>query len=424
MHIDSGFLGTVLPRDNLKCGTGGVKLVYGLRNGVVRYSIYSGDPNGYFTIDPVSGAIRTASELDHEAYQSVLLNVQAMSGDPPSYGHCQVNVIIHDVNDNAPEFDSPTVRISVPENVELGAALYAAHASDPDGGDNGAVRYSLSVNPGALFAVDPRRGTLTLARHLDYETATRHALVVAASDLGSPPLSSNLTIHVEVQDVNDNPPVFERPEYTASVPESLAANSQVVQVSASDSDTGNNARLTYSVFRIIIINVFIGRNPCVSHHEFTALVVEVSTRIQPDIPLIHFYRLLPSEGYKPGTSSGEFDVFGIFPNSGSVYLRQPLDREKRSRYVLRVVATDNGTPAGTATASIVIVVTDVNDNDPEFTKPAYEFTVEENMGSGTIVGTLHATDQDLGPNAAIRYSLSPANGSFHVDPINGEYRKQ
>jgi protocadherin-16/23 len=60
--------------------------------GSVRYSIYSGDPDGYFSIDPLTGTIRTASALDHEAHQSVLLNVQAMTGDPPAYGHTQVSV--------------------------------------------------------------------------------------------------------------------------------------------------------------------------------------------------------------------------------------------------------------------------------------------------------------------------------------------
>lgn len=56
----------------------------------MRYSLYPGDPDGYFSIDPVSGGIRTAAALDHEAHQSVLLNVQATSGNPPAYGHTQV----------------------------------------------------------------------------------------------------------------------------------------------------------------------------------------------------------------------------------------------------------------------------------------------------------------------------------------------
>lgn len=58
----------------------------------VRYSIYSGDPDGYFVIDSTTGAIKTGSNLDHETRAYVLLNIQAYSGDPPVYGHTQVIV--------------------------------------------------------------------------------------------------------------------------------------------------------------------------------------------------------------------------------------------------------------------------------------------------------------------------------------------
>lgn len=138
--------------------------------------------------------------------------------------------MIDDVNDNSPEFDSTTVRLSVPENSELGVPLYAAVASDSDSGRNGLVRYRLvsaSSGDARLFAIEPRLGHLTLARRLDYETAQRHSLVVSATDAGEPPLSANLTVLLEVQDVNDNPPVFERTEYSVRVSESLPVNSQV-----------------------------------------------------------------------------------------------------------------------------------------------------------------------------------------------------
>lgn len=145
------------------------------------------------------------------------------------YGHTQVNVEIEDVNDNAPEFESNIVRISVPENVEIGVALYAAHARDRDSGPNGVVQYKIVNNgaTGGLFEIDPKLGHLTLTRHLDYETSQRHSLIIAATDTGIPPLSANLTVMVEVQDVNDNPPVFERSEYSLAVLESMPVNSQV-----------------------------------------------------------------------------------------------------------------------------------------------------------------------------------------------------
>lgn len=78
-----------------------------------------------------------------------------------------------------------------------------------------------------LFAIDSRSGHLTLSRHLDYETWQRHSLIVTASDSGLPSLSSNVTIFIEVQDVNDNAPVFEQNEYKVDVLESLPSHSQV-----------------------------------------------------------------------------------------------------------------------------------------------------------------------------------------------------
>lgn len=178
-----------------------------------------------------------------------MLNIQAQSGDPPDYAHTQVTIYIEDVNDNAPEFESSTVRISIPENAELGMPLYAANAHDKDSGKSGTVRYRLTnvddmhttntislTSPhkkmdrpknGNLFSINAETGHLTLIHSLDYETAQRHALIVTATDMGEPSLSANLTILVEVQDVNDNSPIFEQSEYTISVIESTQINSQV-----------------------------------------------------------------------------------------------------------------------------------------------------------------------------------------------------
>nr|CAD7198839.1 unnamed protein product [Timema douglasi] len=358
----------------------------GLRSSV-RYSIYSGDPEDLFSIDLISGNLRTASLLDHETRQSVLLNVI---------------IVIEDVNDNGPEFDSSSVRISVPENAELGIPLYAAHARDKDSGRNGAVRYKLASSPGTegLFVIDPRQGHITLSRPLDYETTQRHSLVLTASDSGDPPRSANLTVLVEVQDVNDNPPVFERMEYAISVLESLPVNSQVIQVTAVDLDTGNNARLTYRLFPSNNLTV-------------------AST---------------------PRDDEKNQEVFGVFPNSGWLYLRRALDREvgtpgsdvshrltlscyfqSRDRYVVRVVASDNGSPSGSATARVVVTVLDANDNDPKFSQDSYEFWVEENRVRGTTVGQVKATDPDLESNGALRYSIIPSNSSFQINPNTGEF---
>ncbi|XP_037070379.1 protein dachsous-like [Pollicipes pollicipes] len=344
---------------------GAVRATSRQKGGAVRYSIYSGDPDGAFSIDAQTGAITTAAQLDHEQHTFVLLNVQAMSGQPPTFGHSQVNVTIGDVNDFAPEFDALEATLSLPENAELRTAIYAAHARDFDSGENGRVRYRLLRNPDGMFAVSARDGTLSLAKPVDYEKRRTYELVIAATDMGSPPLSANLTLRIDVQDFNDNTPEFERDEYEVAVREDLEVNAQVLQVTATDADTGNNARLTY--------------------------------------------RLVESPG----------KLFGIFPNSGWVYLRGQLDREAADEYRLTVQVTDNGTPARSARSRALVRVLDVNDHAPEFSSEAYEFAVSENLRAGTPVGSLAATDRDLGANASLRYSLNPTNGSFQVDPRTG-----
>lgn len=148
---------------------------------------------------------------------------------------------------------------------------------------------------------------------------------------------------------------------------------QILQVVAVDLDTGNNARLTY---HLVSVNGSSSTNPS--------------------------------------------EIFGIFPNSGSIYLRGNLDRETADRYSLMVAATDNGTPPETATTRVIVSVLDANDNDPVFARDSYEFYVEENLAGGVLVGAVSASDKDAGANAAIRYGLIPGNSSFHIDAINGK----
>ncbi|XP_043223379.1 protein dachsous-like [Amphibalanus amphitrite] len=355
-------------REDVPRGTlvGAVSATSRQSGGAVRYSIYSGDPDGAFAIDPKTGEISTAAQLDHEQHSSVLLNVQATSGRPPTFGHTQVNVTIGDVNDFAPEFDAVEATLSLPENTELRTAIYSAHARDHDSGENGRVRYRLLRNPDGVFGISARDGSLSLVKKVDYEQRRAYQLVIAATDTGTPPLSTNLTLHIDVQDFNDNEPQFERDEYQVSVKESLEVNTQFLQLTATDADTGNNARLTYRL-------------------------------VEP-----------------PGR------LFGIFPNSGWLYLKGELDRETTDLYRLTVEVTDNGTPSRSARARALVRVLDVNDHSPEFSQTTYEFAVTENMPAGTPVGSLAATDRDLGANASLRYTLNPTNGSFQVDPRTGE----
>ncbi|XP_076362796.1 protein dachsous-like isoform X2 [Tachypleus tridentatus] len=332
----------------------------------VKYSIYSGDPDKYITINPSTGAITTRRTVDHETHPILLLNVQATRGQPPSYGHTQVNITILDVNDNAPQFKSISFKISVPENTELNTPIYVAQADDSDSEDNGIIRYHIIQNLDDMFSVDSLSGIVSLQKRLDYETQQRYILLLKAEDTGVSPKSSTMTLTVDVQDVNDNAPEFEKSNYQVNVLELLTINSQFLQVSATDRDTGNNARLTYKL------------------------------------------------------SSGNEKKFGIFPNNGYLYLKDTLDREDTDRYIITVLAVDNGIPPLSANATVLVRVLDANDNSPEFEERKFLFTVEENTERGKLVGTVTAADKDLGNNASLRYSLLLSNSSFQINPITGE----
>ncbi|ENN79609.1 hypothetical protein YQE_00314, partial [Dendroctonus ponderosae] len=148
--------------------------------------------------------------------------------------------------------------------------------------------------------------------------------------------------------------------------------SQIAQFTAVDADTGNNARITYR------------------------LITQNNSRDVNDY------------------------VFGIFPNSGWLYLNGTLDRESKDSYNLVVAAKDNGLPSQTATSQVTIEVLDINDNDPLFAEEDYAFKIEENLARGTFVGRIQATDADSGLNSDLRYNLIPANSSFQINAINGE----
>ncbi len=157
---------------------------------------------------------------------------------------------------------------------------------------------------------------------------------------------------------------------------------QILQVTAIDLDTGNNARLTYRI---------------VSQQQK-----------QPN-------------NHTTNNSNEASEAFAIFPNNGWIYLRAALDRETYDRYVITVLASDNGTPSATATTHVIINIDDSNDNDPEFGRDSYQFSVEENLRRGVVVGTVSATDADLDANAVLRYNLLPSNTSFQINSVTGRF---
>ncbi|KAH7969349.1 hypothetical protein HPB52_016959 [Rhipicephalus sanguineus] len=110
-----------------------------------------------------------------------------------------------------PDFESAVLSSACLRMWQLAQATYVAQAHDADAGRNGAVRYTLLEAPPGLFEVGLDLGGLPCFGHWDYETQPRMRLVLGAADGGTPAQSASMTLLVEVQDVNDNAPVFDRP---------------------------------------------------------------------------------------------------------------------------------------------------------------------------------------------------------------------
>ena len=110
------------------------------------------------------------------------------------------------------------------------------------------VAYSLVDSAGGSFSIDKSSGIVVLERVLDREVQSAYQITVLASDQGSPlPLSSLVNVTITVLDINDNPPVFERRDQTATVLEDVAVGTEVLRVYAASKDIGTNAEITYSI---------------------------------------------------------------------------------------------------------------------------------------------------------------------------------
>ncbi|XP_072302038.1 protocadherin-16 [Eucyclogobius newberryi] len=345
----------------------------------ILYSISSGDPDGYFTVDSSSGTIRTALPLDHEICSSLELEIQARYGSPPAYGTTRVRITISDVNDNAPVFyPSSSESLLLPEITKMGSVIYRIQATDKDSGHNGQLSFDL-VSAGAAgssgqrtFGVDRGSGEVRLIGGLSYETVPRYDLQIVAKDGGAPQLSSTFTLVVHIQAQDAHGPHFDTLTYRVELRENTPLNTRFLQVRALNRESSGNGGSSSSV----------------------------SYRLRPD-----------------GDAAG----FRIMPDSGWLFVRSSLDREVKDMYLLTVLATSGQGGVGrTGSATVRVTVTDENDNAPRLSQERVFLAVGENLMVGTGFGRVSATDRDAGLNARLTYRLLHPDKHFQINAQTGE----
>ncbi|KAJ3633113.1 hypothetical protein MTP99_010083 [Tenebrio molitor] len=327
-----------------------------------------GTSSGQFVIEEITGVIRLHSKsisLDRDKYE---LNVTAMddgaccvNGDQTIHTSTAVVVVfITDVNDNKPIFkDCGTYYPKVEEGAPNGSPVIKVHATDEDKGVNGQVKYSIVQQPnqkGTKFTVDEETGEVSTNKVFDREGDDGKfvSVTVKATDQGEPSLEGVCSFTVEITDVNDNPPLFDRQKYVENVKQDASIGTNILRVSASDEDADNNGAIVYTL--------------------------------------------------NAGSNSADLEYFEIQPESGWIVLKKALDRD---RYRLRVRASDRGEPPSYADVDVELDVVDRNNKPPLWDVNTYgPIHIRENVTVGTVVTSvkarlretykLEATAQDKG----------------------------
>lgn len=342
------------------------------KNGDIVYGIVDGNDDGCFGISN-NGTIFTVKALDREVQSFynlfVMAKDQAESPQKQLSSTIQVNIILKDVNDNAPEFVTPN-ETAIMENIPFNTVVMAVKAIDKDEGRNSYVEYSLASTQDPKFVIGPVDGLLRVNGRLDRETTPSYVLRVTAKDRGYPTTSTTTDILVRVLDENDNGPIFDPVNYSAAVAENASTGLSVLQVSATDQDEGLNGRLRYSV-----------------------------------------------------VAGDKNHDFSISEDTGIVRVVNDLDYETKSTYVLTVQVEDGGVDVRYDSATVTISITDCNDNPPVFVNSPYVVHIMEGVSTPppAVVTTVTAVDYDTPPNGQVRYFLKDGDqGLFQINGTTGE----
>ncbi|MEQ2260088.1 Protocadherin Fat 4, partial [Xenotaenia resolanae] len=382
-----------------------------------------------------------------------------------------VEITLQDINDNPPVFPNDILDVTIEENVGDGFKIMQLTATDADEGPNALVTYTIISGADDSFRIDPESGDLIATKKLDRERRSKYSLLVRADDGKQ---SSDMRLNITVQDINDHTPQFSRATYSFDIPEDMAPGSIVAAILASDSDSGVNGEVTYSLEEDDEDGTFL-LNPVTGVFNVTRLLDYEAQQYyiltakaedgggQASTVRVYFnvldvndnspvfdttmYSASVSESLPPGSSiitvaasdaddgpnaqllykisSGDPHGHFVITREGVLKTKSALDRETQSFYNLMITVNDLAPPPVTrftSTAQVSIILLDVNDCPPTFTSQKMTY-IQENTPVDTVVFTAQATDVDSGPNSYVEYSLrGPFGNKFSIGIIDGDVR--
>ncbi|KAM4036094.1 protocadherin gamma-B2-like isoform 49-T49 [Anomaloglossus baeobatrachus] len=436
--------------------------------GIRKLRIVSHNSKNYFNVSLENGNLYVSDRIDREelcgSEQNCFMDLEILAENPVNV--YPVKVEIQDINDNSPTFFKSLFELRISESASPGSRFILGNALDPDIGTNSLQNYSLDLNP--HFSLKEKTDSegkkhpeLILEQSLDREKQQKYTLTLTASDGGKPLKSGTAYISIEVQDVNDNYPVFGQDAYRIHLEENSPLGSLVLHLNATDRDEGSNGEVTYSFSHMSekASNVFsmdadagIIRTKGELDYETTksyemtveatdggglgakcTLIIQIedvndnvpeimlaslSTPIPEDsaprtlVALIHVKDLDSGSNGEVTCHILESVTFTLTPSSNNYYklvTATYLDREKNSSYNITVIAEDGGSPQMVTEKTIYIAIFDKNDNPPLFDKPIYIAYTAEHSPAGISLHSVHASDLDDNENAQITYSIINTN---------------
>ncbi|CAK9806712.1 Protocadherin-like wing polarity protein stan [Anthophora plagiata] len=368
-----------------------------------------------------------------------------------------VNIRVTDANDNAPQFVNAPYVLNISEVTVVGTrVLQGVRAVDADQpGPFSTVQYAVLPGPHSDYFVfvNALEGTLVLRKPLDYETLANFSVDIRAQDQGNPPKMSTTTLHVNVIDADDQNPAFQSDQYKIIIPRHISTRRilkvEPTPIKAVDQDVGINAPVKYTIQGGIL--PFLTLNPETAEatqidnpdkYALSTIVVsrESEWNVEPTaggrLPVKFLRRdhqtsipentppgsVLLTTGVNKVDANLRFWLVGAIEdlerfsitNSGELILKGTLDYERRVQHSFLVRVTDGH---HNDTSRVNVSVEDVNEWEPRFRHPRYEFHAAT-LREGTIVGKLEAADGDRDDKISLSLR-GPDARSFEIRD-NGE----
>ena len=339
-------------------------------NGTVRYKLTR--CSHVFQLGERSGLLTVKSNIDYERNKTFECKVTATDSSREFRSNYAVfNVSVHNINDNAPNCSNPMSALSVTENESKVLVICSLVDADEIGTNNRNWPASVENDFDGTFSSFVISSTLFvhISNNTDREKQSEYDIVIHVSDQGVPEQVGTINVHVVVNDTNDNPPECP-PGQIVEVSES-ARNQFVESVVCSDPDDSSNLKFSLK------------------------------------------------DVWRGGVQSNEGSI--TVTNSGEIRVADPIDYDDppEKTLTLSVAVTDD---IFTTLVNVTLQIIDVNDNPPCFSQRQYNFSIRENEKSGSVVGSVHATDADSGSNSVVEYliPLSPASMIFSINATTGQ----